>query len=228
MLKSRKKIAELRNGDLLTRREFERRYEAMPHVKKAELIEGVVIMGSPVSRFHSRPHGLFVHLLSFYFYATPGTEMNDNITVRLSKSTEPQPDVTLSILPSHGGRTSFTKKGYLDGAPELVVEIAYSSVSNDAHSKKQAYRDAGVNEYILYRIQDEAVDWFELADGEYRSIPADADGLTRSRVFPGLALDLPAILRDEINIVTTRLQAELAGDEHRGFVERLAAAASAG
>ena len=40
-------VAPLENGDRLTRAEFERRYDAMPHVKKAELIEGEVYMPSP-------------------------------------------------------------------------------------------------------------------------------------------------------------------------------------
>ena len=42
------RILPLEHGDHLTREEFERRYEAMPHVRKAELIEGVVYMPSPV------------------------------------------------------------------------------------------------------------------------------------------------------------------------------------
>ena len=41
-------IPRLHNGDTLDADEFMRRYEAMPDVKKAELIEGVVyIMSSP-------------------------------------------------------------------------------------------------------------------------------------------------------------------------------------
>ncbi len=38
----------LENGDRLTRTEFERRYQVLPEVKKAELVEGVVYMASPV------------------------------------------------------------------------------------------------------------------------------------------------------------------------------------
>ena len=38
----------LENGDRLTRAEFERRYAAMPRLKKAELIEGIVYVPSPV------------------------------------------------------------------------------------------------------------------------------------------------------------------------------------
>ncbi len=47
----------LEPGDRLTREEFERRYQAMPHLKKAELIEGVVYMPSPVRALHSQCHG---------------------------------------------------------------------------------------------------------------------------------------------------------------------------
>ena len=226
MLETRKRIAKLRNGDLLTREEFERRYNKMPLVKKAELIEGVVYMGSPVSGHHAQPHTEWSGYLLVYRRATLGTMLYDNGTVRLARKSEPQPDLTLFVLPSHGGRVKLTKAKFIIGAPELVVEIAYSSVSLDAHAKMQAYLKAGVNEYILHRIEDEVIDWYELVDGDYSPILADADGLTRSRVFPGLALDLPAILCGDMDRVDTGLKTELAGPEHARFRDRLAAAAA--
>ena len=55
-------VPPLENGDRLTRDEFERRYEAMPHLKKAELIEGVVYVPSPVRyRHHGAPLSL-IHI----------------------------------------------------------------------------------------------------------------------------------------------------------------------
>ena len=53
------------NGDHLTRSEFERRYAAQPHIKKAELIEGVVHMPLPVHLDqHSKPHSRIVFFLA--------------------------------------------------------------------------------------------------------------------------------------------------------------------
>jgi hypothetical protein len=59
---------------MLTRPEFERRYEAMLHLKKAELIEGVVYMPSPVRHEgHGRQHFTLNWWLGGYI-ATPGVE----------------------------------------------------------------------------------------------------------------------------------------------------------
>ena len=74
----------LENGDRLTREEFERRYEAMPDVMKAELIEGVVYVPSPVRhRHHGQPHIYLSGWLVQYQASTPGVEASDNCTVRL-------------------------------------------------------------------------------------------------------------------------------------------------
>src|SRR5437762_2403275 len=84
------KILPLQNGDRLTRAEFERRYEAMPHLKKAELIEGVVYMPSPVRQpEHSRPHFNIIAWLGRYLDGTPGVEGGDNGSLRLDLDNEP-------------------------------------------------------------------------------------------------------------------------------------------
>ena len=95
----------LENGDRLTRDEFERRYEARPDIKKAELIEGVVHMPSPTrSASHARPHAATITWLGSYAASTPGVQVNDNPTVRLDLDNEPQPDAALLIDPGAGGR----------------------------------------------------------------------------------------------------------------------------
>src|SRR5438128_2060865 len=104
----------LQNGDNLTREEFERRYEAMPHVKKAELIEGVVYMPSPV-RFiqHGKPYSRLDWLLGCYRVQTPGVDQGADATVRLDDINEPQPDITLLVLPEYGGQVQIVD-GYLE------------------------------------------------------------------------------------------------------------------
>lgn len=146
-------IPPLRPGDHLTLEEFQRRYEAMPHLKKAELIEGVVYMPPPVAHeYHGRPHFRFGGILGIYSFTTPGVEGGDNSTVRgFRGQNEPQPDNLLYITPEFGGRCRLDEKGYLHGPPELVGEIAYSSASYDLHVKKEVYRKNGVREYIVWR-----------------------------------------------------------------------------
>jgi hypothetical protein len=92
-------VPPLENGDRLTRAEFERRYQAMPDVKRAELIEGIVHMPSPVgTKRHGRPHVNLSGWLAYYLSKTPGLdEYGDNSTVRLDVDNEPQPDLYLNL-----------------------------------------------------------------------------------------------------------------------------------
>ena len=215
-------IPPLENGDVLTRAEFERRYEAMLHLKKAELIEGVVYVPSPVRhRYHGHQHTHLVSWLGYYEAHTPGVEASDNVTVRLDLDNEPQPDALLFIDPACGGRALIDAEGYIEGAPELVAEVASSSVSYDLHAKLRVYRRNGVREYIVWRVLDQALDWFVLRAGQYERLALDVDGLYRSEVFPGLWLDPAALLRGDLATVLAVVQRGLASPEHAAFVTRL-------
>jgi Uma2 family endonuclease len=216
------RIPALENGDRLTREEFERRYDAMPHLKKAELIEGVVHMPSPVSRSHSRPLSKLVTCLCYYSAATPGTEEGDNGSVLLDLDNEPQPDAYLRIDPACGGQSRTSEDDYVEGPPELVAEVARSSASYDLHAKLHVYRRNGVREYVVWRTLDEAIDWYVLEGGEYRRLDPDPSGLLKSRVFPGLWLDAAALLRGDLARVLAALGEGIASAEHVGFVKRLA------
>ncbi len=215
------RVPPLENGDRLTRAEFERRYAAMPHVKKAELIEGVVYMPSPVSNEHAEPHFDLIAWLGFYRAATPGISGGDNGTLRLDLDNEPQPDAFLRILVSHGGQARVDEDGYVSGAPELAAEVARSSVSIDLHTKLHVYRRNGVREYVVWRVLDRQIDWLVLVEGRYEPLAPDADGLFKSTVFPGLRLDPAALLNHDLTRVLAVLQQGLATPEHAAFVERL-------
>ena len=217
-------VPALQNGDRLTRDEFERRYAAMPHVKKAELIEGIVYMPSPVhATAHGTPHAHLVTWLGTYAAATPGVDVADNATVRLDLDNEPQPDALLRISDDCGGQSRINDDDYVEGAPELVVEIAHSSAAYDLHDKKRAYRRNGVQEYLVWQIEDERVDWFVLEGGEYLSLSPDEAGRLESRVFPGLVLGVEAPLEGEVAAVLDLVQARLGSEAHQAFVDRLAA-----
>lgn len=215
-------VPPLEPGDRLTRAEFERRYEAMPYVKKAELIEGVVHMPSPTRlRRHGRPHGHMTTWVGVYEAATPGVLMGDNTTARLDLANEPQPDVLLLIDPAKGGQARINADDYVLGAPELVAEVASSTVSIDMNVKKEVYRRNAVREYLVWRVRQGAVDWFTLRDEAFAQLPADAAGVVRSAAFPGLWLDVPALLRGELSAVLACLQQGLASAEHAAFVAQL-------
>jgi hypothetical protein len=212
----------LQSGDRMTRPEFERRYAALPDVKKAELIEGVVYMPSPVTHeFHAAPHFDLITWLGVYRAATPGVRGGDNGTLRLDLDNGPQPDAYLIILPSHGGQARIDADGYLVGAPELIAEVAASSVSIALNAKLTAYRRNGAREYIVWRVYDQAIDWFVLSNGAFLLQPLGPDGLYRSEVLPGLWLDPAALLRGDLPTVLQRLQQGTATPEHAAFVARL-------
>jgi Uma2 family endonuclease len=213
----------LENGDHLTRSEFERRYAAMPHLKKAELIEGRVYVGSPVRlRSHGQPHGIAVTWLNVYAAATPGTLVADNATVRLDRDNEPQPDAFLMILPECGGQALLDVDDYVSGAPELVVEVTASTVGYDLHEKLNAYRRNGVREYAVVRTLDGEVDWFVLTEERYTPQTPGDDGVLRSTVFPGLWLEAEALFADTARMLSV-LQQGLVSPEHAEFVASLAA-----
>jgi Uma2 family endonuclease len=210
-------IPPLRNGDHLTRDEFERRYESMTGVNKAELIEGVVHMPSPVSaEDHGEPHFDLNGLLFIYRVHTPCVRGGDNATLRLDLDNEPQPDGYLRLLPECGGQARLVG-GYVTGAPELIVEIAASSASYDLHEKLNAYRRNGVQEYVVWRVWDAAIDWFVLRGGRFEP-QQPRDGIYRSEVLPGLWLASDAVLQGDLARVLAVLQQGLASPEHAAFV----------
>ncbi|MBI4769202.1 MAG: Uma2 family endonuclease [Chloroflexi bacterium] len=213
----------LEPGDRLTRTEFERRYDAMPNLKKAELIEGVVYMPSPARyRSHGKPHVHIITWLGHYCVATPGVEASDNATVRLDMDNEPQPDVLLRIEPAAGGHSQVSADDYVEGAPELIVEIAASSVSYDLYDKLNVYRRNGVQEYLVWQVNDKRVDWFELVEGQYLPLEPDESGVIHSRVFPGLWLAVPPLLEGDMAAVLAELHKGLASEEHAAYAQKLA------
>ncbi|MBD2570781.1 Uma2 family endonuclease [Anabaena lutea] len=216
-------IPPLTNGDKLTRYEFERRYNAIPKPKKAELIEGIVYIMPAALRFrsHGQPHARILTWLGNYEVLTPGVALGVEPTVRLDLDNEPQPDAILIIIPEAGGQTRLSEDDYIEGAPELVVEIAASSAAIDLHGKKQAYRRNGVKEYIVWQVLDQKLTWFSLEQGEYLELAPDQDGILKSRVFPGLWLAVNELLTGNMQGVLNVLQAGLQSVEHRDFIHKL-------
>jgi Uma2 family endonuclease len=215
-------IPPLENGDRLTRAEFERRWDAMPHLKMAELIEGEVYMPSAVRyRQHGHPHTRLVNWLATYDTDTPGVEAGDNSSIRLDVDNEPQPDGFLIILPERGGQARISEDDYIEGAPELVAEVASSSVSYDLGKKLNVYRRCGVCEYIVWRVLDRQIDWFVNREGRFELLSPSIDGILRSTVFPGLWLDPVALVQGKKSLVKAVLEQGLKSGEHAKFVARL-------
>ncbi len=214
-------VPPLNDGDHLSRAEFERRYQAHPEIKKAELVEGIVYVQTAVHfEQHGRPHSDVVAWLGVYCAATPDVLGGDNATIRLDFENEVQPDALLRLEPEHGGRSHVTEDDYLEGPPELIVEIAASSAAYDLHVKRRVYARAGVQEYLAVQMYEQRVDWFILREGVYETLTPDTDGVLRSEVFPGLWLQPAALWSGDLATMLAVLQEGLASPEHAAFLAR--------
>jgi Uma2 family endonuclease len=214
-----KKVPPLRQGQRLSRAEFERRYDAMPGLKKA--IDGVVYMPSPVTDDHGKPHARLIGWMIFYETDTPGVTTCDNGSLRLDLKSMLQPDACLRIEATHGGQSRVGPDRYIEGAPELVAEVAVSSVDVDLDVKLSEYQRNEAREYLLWRVPDKEIDWFTLRGGRYARLRPGTDGLYRSKVFPGLWLDARALVAGDLQAVAAAVRQGVSSAEHAAFVQKL-------
>ncbi len=102
-----------------------------------------------------------------------------------------------------------------------MTEVCYSSASYDLHLKLNLYEAAKIPEYLDI-LHEEEIRWHILVGGRYEQIPPDAEGIWRSRIFPGLWLDGKALLAGNLSQALACLQAGLQSPEHKQFVAELA------
>ncbi len=159
--------------------------------------------------------------LGTYWGSTSGLHFGDNVSIRLEGDEMPQPDALLMIERDRGGQANLTTDGYVEGGPELIVEVAASTASIDLNAKLRVYQKNNVREYLVWRVLDRAIDWFVLVEGEYQRLEPGTDGILRSTVFPGLWLDAGAILGSNLIRVLEVLNQGLADPTHAIFVARL-------
>jgi len=210
-------------GQRLDQPTFHALYEAMPPGTRAELINGVVLMPSPVGPPHGRAHLPTLVWLSYYQENTPGVEALDNTSTALGFKSEPQPDVMLRILSEYGGRTEADRR-FVRGVPELLVEVSHTSRYTDLGPKFEDYERVGVLEYVVRALEPDEVLWFVLREGCFSELPPGPDGIYRSEVFPGLWLDPQALIKGDTRRQRAVLDLGCSTPEHAEFVARLAAA----
>lgn len=209
-------------GDSMTSDEFMRRWEAMPDLKHAELIDGIVYLPSPVSRPHATHHTYLTTWLGVYAIATPGCLPSAEATWLMEEGQVPQPDITLEILPEYGGQAGVSGE-YNAGAPELAIEVAVSSYSRDFGAKRRLYERMGVREYLIAVPRDRKLVTLTLTPTGYQPLEPGADGIFRSACFPGLWLDVAALWQLDLPGMNSILQQGLATPEHAEFAAQLAA-----
>lgn len=197
-------VPPLQAGDRLTREEFERRWDFHPEIKKAELIDGLVFL-EIVGMDHAEAHGVAALCLGTYAATTNGLQMLDNATVRILDFVDVQPDVLLRR--KSGGTSERSSDGRVSGPPELILEVAASSASYDLHLKRDLYLKAAVQEYVVWQVYEGRIDWWAREGDSYVPLEPDERGVIESKVFPGLRMNVAAMLAGDMSAVIGELGA---------------------
>jgi len=212
-------VPPLCTGDRMKQPEFHRRYQACPDDVTFELVGGTVYMASPLRRAHAVYDEELSFVLGLYRRATPGVELLPNATAILGEESEPQPDLALRVLEEYGGRSREDDDDYVEGPPEFLAEIAYSTRSIDMNQKREDYEQAGVLEYVVLCVEEQEVHWFHFPSG--KNIRPNRQGISCSKVFPGLWIDPRALLARNSPRLAEVVQQGLASSQHAAFVARL-------
>lgn len=210
-------VPPLHNGDCLTRTAFERIYTAHPEIKKAELIEGVVYVSSPVNPRHGEPHSDIIAWVGSYRAATPGIRVFDNTSLRLDADNEPQPDVSVFVDP----QKTIPVDEILNVIPTLIVEIASSSAAYDLNQKLHVYRRNGVQEYLVLLVHERETRWYRWEEGQYIQLQPDSEGILCSQVMPGLWLHSERFWQGDLAGVLAVLQQGIDTPHHKAFIEQV-------
>jgi hypothetical protein len=193
----------------------------MPDLKRAELLDGVVRLFHCGTAPSGTARAAVAGWLGFYHFVTPGTQGSVRASVRLDDDNMTQPDALLRVV--HGGSSRVHADDILAGPPELVADVWRPSAGYNLGVKKDIYFRHGVREYLVWRVDDGAVDWFALRPTGYELLPVGADGIVRSEVFPGLWLDPAALVAGDGPALLRAAQLGHGSPEHAAFVRRLAA-----
>ena len=144
-------------GDRLTARGIQRRYEAMPHLKKAELIEGVVYMPSPVRCEVPRRAAFDSQWLALHLPArTPGSGERRQLPVPV----RPDQRAAARLRPVHRrpstGAAVRNRRGWLhQPCPGTRRRSRRQQCQLRSSDKLAVYRRNMVSgEYIVWRVFD--------------------------------------------------------------------------
>lgn len=141
-------------------------YQQLPEGAPYELIHGHLVMSPSPSFQHQTLVLTLAATLREYIQSQEAGELSiAPLDVHLSDDTVVQPDV-LYLSPDRSDRI---QEQEIDGAPDLVMEVASPSTSHlDAFDKKQLYEAHGVREYWIVDPETKTVEVYRNTDDGFR------------------------------------------------------------
>ena len=154
--------------------------------QKADLLDGVIYVASPENLDHNELLCWLTILLGqFILERKLGRLTVNKVSYRLSDTNAFEPDLAFVST----DRSDRIKRGYVDGPPDLAIEIVSpESVQRDYEDKRQRYEEAGVLEYwIIDPLTRSAL--FLVREGDALRERYLDNHVFESSVLPGLKLD---------------------------------------
>jgi len=160
--------------------------ELVQEDQKADLLEGVIYLASPENTDHNDLIRWLSLVMGMFIEArNPGRLTINKVAYRLSERTAPEPDLAFVSA----SRLAKIKPGYVEGPPDLAIEIVSpDSVDRDYENKRLRYEEGGVKEYWIIDPLDETVLFLVNENGRFKEQPLPGHVL-ESRVLLGLKLD---------------------------------------
>lgn len=198
------------NSDLATMRvEVKERMTAAqflieaPEDRKAELIDGVMVIPMPPFDNHEKLQIFLLRLTSAFAEELDRGEVRGSRTpVVLEEFYAPEPDV----LFVHKERADIVQQKGVFGAPDLVIEILSAGTARDDRGKKfRAYERAGVRElWLIDPYGPAGTDFYQLEEGTFCPVHPDGDNILESVAVPGFWIDVAWLWPEDGKFIPVR------------------------
>lgn len=199
-------------AERITAEEF---FRDAPEERKAELIDGVMVMPSPALVTHERLQRFLLTLLTLFVEEhNLGEVLGSRTAVALDRLNAPEPDI---LFVARARANMIREKGVF-GAPDLVIEILSAGTArNDRGPKFAAYERAGVRElWLIDPYGPAGTEFYHWTNGRFQRVDADAGGILRSAAVAGFWLDVRWLWPDGAFVPVSRALARIDGEPNPG------------
>ena len=180
---------------LVKRITFEEYLDSLTEESKGDLFDGLLYMQTPPSDAHEEIFGfLFDILRNYVLEKNLGVVRGSRTAIRFAEEHGTQPDIVFIS----NARRHLIYPYYIDGAPEVVVEILSPSTRKLDRGKKMAlYAENGVLEYWQVDPEDQTAKFLRNNDGVWAPMPVGGDGIFHSEAISGFWLNVQWLFTEE-------------------------------